>query len=203
MMVEQRLWKHGEFVGMVDLASMTGPLEVPLLPERWYILRVHPNREAKVMRTFAQRNISGWLPMITTMQHVTRYRRGYEWIERRTFVVPLIAGVIIIPDFELEPERWRDVDGVIGIYRMDQCVPFLKPKHIADLRNIEAIGNTPRTKRAHLFEIGQLTRVVNGPFRSFCARVERFDSQGRLTIGVEIFGRITPVELSDSDVEAV
>jgi len=31
---------------------------------------------------------------------VTRYRRGFEWIERRNVVAPLISGAILIPDFE-------------------------------------------------------------------------------------------------------
>lgn len=202
MMVEQRLWKKGEFVGMVDLDRMAGPVEVPI-PLRWYILRVHPHREFKIMRTFERRSISGWVPILTSMQCITRYRRGYQWIERRNVTSPLVSGAIIIPDFEVEAQRWREVDGVIGLYRMAECTPFLKPRHMRELRQIEAIGNTPKSKRDHLFAVGQLVRVVNGPFREFCGRVERFDSTGRLSVGVDIFSRITPVELSDSDIEAV
>lgn len=189
-------YRKGDIVGYVTRDDE--PISVPI-PKRWHILQVHPNREFKVIKTFRQRHINGWLPLITTQQDVTRYRRGFEWIERRSVVQPLIWGVIMVPDFERD---WQGIDGVIGIYRMGECIPYLTPKLIGDLRNIEAIGNTPRTKRAHLFEIGQLVRVVNGPFRSFCGRVERFDSKGRLSVGVEIFSRTTPTELSDSDIEA-
>lgn len=204
-MTEQRLYKKGEFVGMVDLSQFAGPIDVPI-PKRWYMLRVFPNREFKVMKTFEQRGISGWLPLLTTMQTVTRYRRGFEYIHRQNVISPMISGVIIVPEHEVANDRvhrWREVDGVIGIYRMDECVPFLTPAHINDLRNIEAIGNTPKSKRARLFEIGQLVRIVNGPFRDFSARVERFDGKGRLSVGVEIFGRITPAEFDESDIEAV
>jgi len=201
MMIEQRLWKKGEFVELVDLSRLNGPLETPI-PQRWYILRVHPNRESKVMKAFRQRNISGWLPMITSSQRVTRYRSGYEYFQTRNVTCPLVSGAIIIPDFEIENERWRTVDGVIGLYRMGPCLPYLTRKLLAQLRYIEAIGNTPKSKRERLFAIGELVRVVNGPFRQFCARVERFDSKGRLSVGVEIFGRITPAEMSEDDVEA-
>lgn len=202
MMVDRSLWKKGEYVGVVDLDRIAGPLEVPI-PRRWYVLRVRPGREFRVIKTFHKRNVSGWVPTLTSLEHVTRYRRGYQWIERRKVTSPMIAGGIIIPDFELELERWREVDDVIGIYYMHECAPFLTPKLMQDLRNIEAIGNAPLSKRAHLFEIGQLTRVVSGPFAMFCGRVERFDSSHRLTVGVDIFGRITPVELDESDIEAV
>jgi transcriptional antiterminator NusG len=187
----------GQIVGYVPIDDE--PIAVPI-PKRWYILQVHPSREFKVIKKFRQHNISGWLPLLTTRQEITRYRRGYEWIERRNVISPLISGAILIPDFE---DGWRGIDGVIGIYRMGPCVPYLNPQLIADLRNIEAIGNTPKSKRARLFAIGQLTRVVNGPFRNFCARVERFDSKTRLSVGVEVFGRITLVELDESDIEAV
>lgn len=193
MMVDRELLKIGDHVDPFDL-SLLGPLEVPI-PKRWYLLRVHPHREFKVMKTFRQRNISGWLPLLTSMHE-----------DRRNVTSPLISGVIIIPDFEVDcgQWRWRGIDGVIGVYMMDECMPFLKLSDVQDLRNIEAIGNTPKSKRARLFEIGQLVRVVNGPFRQFCARVEeRFDSKGRLSVGVEIFGRITPTELAESDIEAV
>ena len=204
-MIEQRLYKKGDFIEMVDLAQFAGPVEMPI-PKRWYMLRVYPNREFKVMKTFRQRNISGWVPLLTTMQDITRYRRGYQYVHRQNVTSPMISGVVIIPDYELANDRvhhWREVDGVIGLYRMDWCLPFLTPKHIEDLRNIEAIGNTPKSKRARAFEIGQLVRIVNGPFREFCARVERFDSKGRLSVGVEIFGRITPAEFDEGDIEAV
>lgn len=190
------------FVGMVDLSTIYGPLEVPL-PKRWYVLQVHPNREFKVMKAFRQRNISGWVPVLTSMQETARYRRGHEWIERRNVVSPLITGGILIPDFEIQEDRWRDVDGIIGLYRIGPCLPFLTPELFRDLCNIEAIGNTPRSKRSRAFELGQLVRVVNGPFREFCARVERFDSKGRLSVGVDVFGRITPVEVSEGDIAAV
>jgi transcription termination/antitermination protein NusG len=202
MVFKQRQYLRGEVVGRVDLDRIAGPLEVPM-PKRWFMLRVHPNREFKVLKAFKLRNISGWVPTLTSMQHVTRYRRGYEWIERRNVVSPLITGVVIIPDFEIEQNRWREVDGIIGLYYIGPCLPSLTPQLFSDLCNIEAIGNTPRSKRAHLFEIGQLVRVVTGPFREFCGRVERFDSTGRLSVGVDIFSRITPVELSESEIEAV
>jgi len=186
----------GQIVGYVPVGGE--PIAVPI-PQRWFILNVHPGREFKVMKAFRRHHVSAWLPLITTVQDVTRYRRGFEYVDRRNVISPLISGAIIIPDFE---NGWREIDGVIGIYRMGPCTPYLTPKLLNDLRSIEAIGNTPKSKRQRLFEIGQLVRVVNGPFRAFSARIERFDSKGRLSVGVEIFGRITPIELSECDIEA-
>jgi transcriptional antiterminator NusG len=67
-----REFVRGEIVGSVDLDLLRGPREVPVTPERWYLLRVHPQLQIKVMRTFRERNISAWLPMHTE----TRICRG-------------------------------------------------------------------------------------------------------------------------------
>jgi transcription termination/antitermination protein NusG len=192
-------YHKGQIVGYVPIGE---PIAVPL-PRRWYILRTHPGREFKVMRSFRHRNISAYLPRMTSMHEFRHYRRGYEWIERRNVITPLISGTILIPDFEAKIEIWKGIDGAIGLVRFGDFTPYLTPKLFKDIRNIEDIGNTPKSKRERLFEIGQLTRVVSGPFRSFCGRIERFDSKGRLSVGIEIFGRITPVVLAESEIEAV
>lgn len=203
MALRQGGYVRGEKVGTVDLDRLFGPLEVPVAPARWYILRVHPGREAKVMKTFRQRNISAWLPLMTSRQNVTRYHRGYETTVSQQVTSPLIAGAVIVPDFEVNGDRWKGVDGVIGIYRIGPCVPVLTPELMHQLRNIEATSNTPKSKRARKFELGELTRVTSGPFAHFSARVERFDSPGRLSVGIDIFGRITPIEIDESDLEKI
>lgn len=198
---------RGERVGTVDLAELFGPLQVPVVPDRWVILRVAPNREAKVMKEFNRRNISAWLPTMTSPQektrNVVRFGRRIDRVERRNVVSPMILGGVLMPEFEFNLERWKAVDGTFGLLRFGEWAPRLRPCDIEALRRIEAIANTPKSKHARLFEIGQLVRVVNGPFKSLCARVERLDSPGRLSVGVDLFGRITPAELGESDIETV
>lgn len=203
MVFRQRQYVRGEIVGRVDLARLFGPLEVPVTPRRWYILRTHPGREFRVMKTFRQRNISAWLPLNVSDQNVTRYRRGYEFIQQQRVTSPLISGAVIVPDCEFNVDRALQVDGVAGLLRFGEFMPHLTPLHVAQLRDIEAIGNTPKSKRDHKFAIGELVRVTTGPFAHFSARVERFDSKGRLSVGVDIFGRITPIEIDESALEAV
>lgn len=206
MMIEPRQHVRGEVVEHVDLETLFGPREVPVMPARWYLLRVHPGREFKVMKTFRQRNVSAWLPLHTRRQNVTKYRRGYEITVQQQVTSPLTTGVLLLPDFEVRAYRW-DVDGVIGIHRVGDgdrmCVPVLTPHDIADLRNIEAVGNTPKSKRDRKFALGELVRVTNGPFALFAGRVERFDSPGRLSVGIDIFGRVTPIHIDESDLETV
>lgn len=194
---------EGAFVKgqIVDYLS-TDPISVPL-PKCWYILRTAPNREFKVMKRFSQLGLSGYLPTLTSRREYRRYQAGYEWIERRNATSPLITGAVLVPDFEIDAPALKSVDGLFGVLRFGDWVPTLTPKLLADIRKIEAISNTPKSKRDHYFQIGQLVRVLSGPFKGFSARVERFDGTGRIGIGIEIFSRITPSVLDEAEIEAV
>lgn len=199
--LRQREYVRGEIVGSVDLARLHGPREVPAAPALWYLLRVYPHLQLRVMKTFRERNISAWLPMHTETRSVSRYNRGYEKILTQQVVAPLISGLIIMPDFEAKLGRCFDVDGVIDVLRVGDCVPVLRPQDITDLRNIEAIGNTPKSKRERKFELGELVRVKTGPFAYFCGVVERLDSTGRVSVDLSLFGRVTQISIDESDLE--
>jgi transcriptional antiterminator NusG len=189
-------------IGQVVDYMSTEPISVPL-PKRWYILRTAPNREFRVMKRFGQLGVSGYLPTLTSRREFRKYKAGYDWIERRNVTSALITGAVLVPDFEIDAPALKSVDGLFGVLRFGEYVPTLSPKLVADLRMIAAIGNTPKGKREHYFEIGQLVRVLSGPFRGFSARVERFDGVGRISVGVEIFSRITRTEIGEGEIEAV
>lgn len=187
---------------IVDYLPVGEPIAAPL-PQRWYIRRTAPNRELRVIRRAHQLGLSAYLPTLTSKREIRRHKAGYEWIERKQVASPLITGAILVPDFEVNSEAWKSVDGVFGWLRFGEFVPTLTPKLMADIRRIEAIGSTPKSKRDHYFAIGQLVRVISGPFKSFSARVERLDTGGRISVGIEIFSRITPAILEEGEIEAV
>jgi transcriptional antiterminator NusG len=68
------------------------------------------------------------------------------------------------------------------------------------LQRVQDGVEKPRPKT--LFEVGEVVRVVDGPFNDFNAVVEQVDyDRSRLSVAVQIFGRSTPVELDFGQVE--
>jgi len=207
---------EGQIVGYVDVNQLRGPIETPM-PQKWYVLMTFPNKEAKVMRTFKDRNISAYQPVIRK----TRIIRG----RRSDSTAPLFANLIFIPDFQARAGGVF-VDGVDRYLKFGDCYPYLPqcapPIKLAEeawqsrymrkdenrvpdmvgIRQLEAMGNIPVVRRRRLYRIGQLVRVIDGPFALFNGTIERLDSNGRLKVLLDVFSRLTPVELDQGQIEA-
>jgi transcription termination/antitermination protein NusG len=56
----------------------------------------------------------------------------------------------------------------------------------------------------HVYRLGDVVRIKSGPFAKFIGKVEGINqSKSLLKVKLEIFGRVTPVKVSFSDVEKV
>ena len=61
-----------------------------------------------------------------------------------------------------------------------------------------------RRRVPQTFRLGDVVRVLSGPFASFTGRIEGINQSKRLLkVVVEVFGRETPLKLSYADVEKV
>jgi transcriptional antiterminator NusG len=145
-------YKIGDHVCFVDLASNQAPLEMPL-PKRWFILRVYPNRESRVMRAFQQRNISAYLPLyVRTIDRKDPRRQARKPHLGRRIVSPLVPGLIFIPDFEFNSRHWsiKAVDDVEGFLQFGEFVASLSTTDFATLRDPAWSAQIPRWRQGAL-----------------------------------------------------
>lgn len=184
--------KIGDFAGYMDSCDVSLPI-----PKLWYLLRIQPNREMTTEDRLRGRGISTYLPK------EKRTVKG-TWSRRVLRTVPLFPGLLFVPDFDADMRRLRDLcDGIIGYVKFGDRAAAASPKTMASLRLLEAVTDIPPGQRARAYAIGQLIRVVDGPFEYFEGRIERLDSHSRLSVALTIFERETPVMLDEGQIEAV
>jgi transcriptional antiterminator NusG len=105
----------------------------------------------------------------------------------------------------LADESWhlvKETPRVMGFIggKADKPAPISDREADAILQRVQDGVEKPRPKT--LFEVGEVVRVVDGPFNDFNAVVEQVDyDRSRLSVAVQIFGRSTPVELDFGQVE--
>ncbi|MGH6636843.1 MAG: KOW motif-containing protein, partial [Gammaproteobacteria bacterium] len=89
-----------------------------------------------------------------------------------------------------------EVPKVIGFIggTSDHPSPISDREAEAIIQRVQEGTDKPRPKV--LFEVGEIVRVVDGPFTDFNGVVEEVNyERNRLRVAVLIFGRSTPVEL--------
>jgi len=171
----------------------------------WYAVQTHSGYEKSVKQSLEERieqkNLKDSISQIMIPQETVIEMRGGQkhQIERKFF-----PGYVLVK-MVMDENTWHLVSnvpkvvGFIGSAR-DKPTP-IPPREIEGiLHRMQEDATKPRPKI--LYEVGEVIRVIGGPFNDFNGVVEEVDyEKSKLQISVQIFGRSTPVELTFSQVE--
>jgi len=172
---------------------------------RWYVVHAYSNFENKVKQALEERIKREGLgqyfgKILVPTEEVVEMRMGQQRKSERKF----FPGYVLV-QMELTDETWhlvKDVPRVLGFIggTSDRPAPISEKEALAILNRVEEGVNKPRPKI--LFEVGEVIRVIDGPFKDFNGVVEEVSyEKNKLKISVLIFGRSTSVELGFSQVE--
>jgi transcriptional antiterminator NusG len=217
-------YQIGDFVEYVTASDQPS---VPAMPHSWRLLQVMPGRDAKVMKAFRERCISGWSATV-----VSYVKRGTGDLARKPHLgrrveKPFLPGLIFLPDFELDRlGEIRSIPDVDNLLDFGKLRSWLYPSEMQFVREIVVIENMlPSRRKSALMQllvrygfvteaaakeetkltVGREIRVADGLFSGFVALIERIDSSGRLSVyvkdgkrGVKVNGLTeTQIELID------
>ncbi len=172
---------------------------------RWYVIHAYSNYENQVKKALEERVKRAGLEhyfgkILVPTEEVVEMRQGQQRKSERKF----FPGYVLV-QMELNEETWhlvKEVPRVLGFIggTSDHPAPITEAEAEAILNRVEAGVNKPRPKI--LFEVGEVVRVIEGPFKDFNGVVEEVNyEKSKLRVSVLIFGRSTPVELDFSQVE--
>ncbi|ACL58468.1 transcription termination/antitermination NusG family protein [Methylobacterium nodulans] len=170
----------------------------------WFVVQTGPARERRVVELLAREGADTWLPLF----RVTTVRRGRKVDDfEKVFASYVFAGL----DEETMRRRGTsvlfDCDHVLDVLGVDRPLPFpadalqVLADRLAGHNRDETEEGRRRTEAAKI-QVGEMRRIINGPFMSFFAEVEEVLSNGIIKAGVRIFGRITPVEFTPDQLDA-
>lgn len=172
---------------------------------RWYVIHAYSNYENQVKRSLEERIRRSGLEqyfgkVLVPTEEVVEMRFGQQRKSERKF----FPGYVLV-QMELNEETWhlvKEVPRVLGFIggTSDRPAPISDQEAEAILSRVEEGATKPRPKV--LFEVGEMVRVIEGPFKDFNGVVEEVNyEKSKLRVSVLIFGRSTPVELEFSQVE--
>lgn len=173
----------------------------------WYILKVQSNREESIREGLLRRAAIAGLDhcfgeIIIPTEKVTEFKGGKKRITSRK----LYPGYLVI-QMELNDETWflvretpgiGDFAGAIG--RPSPLPPYEVNRILA--KKEEKTDETPKLKIG--FQMGDRVKITEGTFENFEGEVSFIDdTNGRVTVMINIFNRTTPVEFEYWQLEKV
>jgi hypothetical protein len=184
--------KVGDFAGLVEQPMLSVPL-----PKLWYMLRVRPNSEITIERKLSDRGVSLYLP-----KEMRSVKTGWNRRLLRSF--PVFEGALFIPDFEADLRRLKNVtNGIIGYIRFGQDAIRITPVIMGEIRKFEAWVSLSPSERKRWMAVDKQVRIKGGVLDMLVGRIASLDSHRRLTVLVDILGRMVPVELDEDQIEAI
>ena len=175
-----------------------------MMAKQWYVVHTYSGFENKVAEAIRQRaKIQGREHEIGRVEiptePVVEIRKGQKRITAQKF----FPGYVLV-EMDMTDDSWQLVKStpkVTGFVGSGPRPSPLPPEEVDEiLRQMEVGADKPKPKA--IFQKGDKVRVIEGPFVNFTGVIEDMSPErGKLKVMVQIFGRLTPVELEYYQVE--
>jgi transcriptional antiterminator NusG len=174
------------------------------MSREWYVIHTYSGYENKVKANLEHRVKSMGVDdkvfqVLIPTQDVVQIKGGKKVVSKKKFF-PGYALVEMETEEsgKLPDDSWdlvRNTPGVTGFVGSG-----VKPTPLPEREMTTILDQMKKTrakpKPVALFELGEIVKVVEGPFNGFNGRVEEVNPEkGTLKIMVNIFGRATPLNL--------
>ena len=169
------------------------------MEKKWYTLRVISGQESKVKAHLEnaiqfQTMEEQFGKVVVPSEPVLEMRNGKKRLKNKVF----FPGYILIElNYNTRTAHLvQETPGVIGFVGPKNNPEVVRESEIeAVLRKVER--QESEVERVEVpFRVGDLIRVMDGPFADFTGVVEEINEEKKkLKVSVSIFGRPTPVEL--------
>ncbi len=169
------------------------------MEKKWYTLRVYSGQESKV-KAHLDNEIQfkdmqdDFGRVVVPSEPVLEMRNGKKRLKNKVF----FPGYILIEmSYNTKSAHLvQETPGVLGFIGPRNNPEVVRQEEVENvLRRVER-QETEVEKVEVPFQIGDVIRVVDGPFADFTGVVEEINEEKKkVKVSVSIFGRPTPVEL--------
>lgn len=186
----------------------------------WFVVRSNIKSEDKAERNLQAAGFRTYAPW-QKFERLNRRKR--VWVQHEMRLTPrylFVDAPMAIHDIPWYVLRaCEGVESVLGVNGTPQRLSAAEVAALESIMRAEAdhafdetragklhrreIGKTKRETTRMKFPVGSKVRINEGPFATFGGEITNVNGRGHLMVMTEIFGRMTPVELEASQVEAL
>jgi len=184
------------------------------MAREWYILHTYSGYENKIekfIRTFMEepKFAEAVLDVKVPTEEVVEIKNG----KKRTVTRKFLPGYVLL-EMDFDGKDWKEtcskikkiegVSGFVGVIGNVKPQPISSDEAKAILQKAGEIKADKHAKMKQSFELKESVKIIDGPFNTFSGKIEEVNlEKGKLRVMVDIFGRLTPVELDFTQVEKI
>jgi transcriptional antiterminator NusG len=172
---------------------------------QWYVINTYSGSENHVKKNLVKRIKKNSLEnyfgeILIPVETIENIKNGTRTIKTRK----CYPGYILIELF-LNEKTWlliKYTPKVIGFVGNSKKPLSLNEKDVKNLYN--TINKSKIPKKKLLYKLGTYVRINNGPFMNLGGTIETVNlEREKIKIRINIFGRLTPVELDFSHIDKI
>ena len=176
------------------------------MTKHWYVVHAYSGFEKNVARSLGERielsNLQEHFgKVLVPTEEVVEMRAGQKRRSERKF----FPGYVLV-EMDLNDDTWHLVKNTpkVSTFLGSKGMPIPISNTEAAKISEQVLQGIQKPRPSVEFEIGEVIKVIDGPFASFDGMIEQIDEdKARLRVAVSIFGRSTPVDLDYSQVHKV
>ena len=171
---------------------------------KWYVIHAHSGHENKVKQSLENRIRQEHLEdsiihVLVPSEEVAEVKGGKKRVTSRK----IFPGYVLV-EMKLSHNTWylvRTTPGVTGFIGSGKMPTPLEPEEMETIFE-QMRGEQKKPKPKVEFEKDERVKIIEGPFSNFMGTVDEVNAErGKLKVMVEIFERLTSVELEFWQVE--
>ena len=163
------------------------------MSKEWFILQFKHNSHHKAVKNLTQQGFETFLPL-----HDTSSRRASRFI---TTTQPLFPGYMFIT-FDRAESKWHKINNTYGVLRLvtfNSVLKSIPTIYVSNLmKRYDLSGKLVPIKKLNK---GDQVKVLKGPFANFIATVEKYETDHRIWVLMDLMGRLTKTQASVKDLE--
>ncbi|MDA7738855.1 transcriptional activator RfaH [Amylibacter sp.] len=156
------------------------------MSKEWFILQFKPNSHHQAIKNLSQQGFETFLPFCdTTSRRASRFINASQ---------PLFPGYMFVT-FDRAESKWHKINNTYGVSRLITFNSILKsiPNTFVDdlKKRCDLSGKLLPLKK---FKKGTQVKILKGPFSNFIATVEKYETDQRIWILMDLMGRKSKIQ---------
>jgi transcriptional antiterminator RfaH len=161
------------------------------MSKEWFILQFKANSYNRATKNLNQQGFQTFLPL----QNITS-RKASRFINTSR---PLFPGYMFIT-FDRTTTEWQKINYTYGVSHLVTFNSLLKPISSIFIDNLmkrfDLSGKLLPIKKLNK---GTQVEILNGPFANFIANIEKYETNHRVSILIDLMGRKTKLQAPPED----